>query len=109
MEALIRTYHLNLDIIRFLLSSTVPDQNFSDKKGKELLIDLVKSIDDYPKLKTLITKKTAKSLKLWLGKMDLFFKSLKTKQPTGLGGLQSETEKILALLNISLSKFLAKS
>jgi len=108
-EALIRTYHLNLDLIRFLLSANTPDKKLSDKKAKELVSDLVKNIDEYPKLKTLITKKSAKSLKPWLDKMDAFFKSLKTKQAFGISGLQSESEKILAILNISLGKLQAKS
>lgn len=108
-EALVRTYHLNLDLIRFLISSNTPEKNLGDKKGKELIVDLVKKIDDYPKLKTLITKKSAKALKPWLDKMDAFFKSLKTKQPVGISALQTETEKILAILNISVSKLHAKS
>ncbi|MBL7930769.1 MAG: hypothetical protein JNL60_02650 [Bacteroidia bacterium] len=108
-EALIRTYHLNLDLIRFLISSNTPEKNLGDKKAKELVNDLVKKIDEYPKLKTLITKKSAKALKPWMEKMDVFFKSLKIKQPTSVSALQSETEKIVAILNISVSKQHAKS
>lgn len=109
MEALIRTYHLNLDLIRYLISSNTSEKHLHDKKAKELVSELAEKIDDYPKLKTLITKKTAKALKPWLVKMDHFFKSLKTKHPTGISSLQTETEKILAILNISVGKLHAKS
>lgn len=108
-EALLRTYHLNLELIRYLLAKTTQGENLADKKGKELVRELLESIDKHPSLKTLITKKSVKTLRPWLDKMDDFFKSLKSRPPHSLSNLQAETEKILALLNISLKKLLVKS
>lgn len=108
-EALIRTYHLNLDLIRFLLSKTAREENLSAKKGKELIQELLNGVEQHPPLKALITKKSIKSLKPWIGKMDAFFKTLKTKSPQGIPSLLNEGEKILALLNISANKLLIKS
>lgn len=107
-EALIRTYHLNLDLIRYLLKHMSPRFSFEDKKMKELVNELLKQIDQKPTLKTLIHKRSIKTLKPWLEKMDQFFKGLKLSMPANLNSLQDESEKIFGVLKISANKILVK-
>jgi hypothetical protein len=108
LEALIRTYHLNLDIIRYLLHHMSPRFSLEGKKVKIIVNELLKEIDHKPSLKTIIHKRSIKTLKPWLEKMDLFFKGLKLRQPSNINALQDESEKIFGMLKISANKLLIK-
>lgn len=108
MEALLKNYHLNLDIIRYILSTHVSGYSFRDKKIKEIVNDVIEETSVNPKLKSILNKKNLKVLKPWLFKMDTFFKALKHGRPVNTKALQQETEKIFALLNISVNKLFAQ-
>lgn len=108
MEALLKNYHLNLDIIRYVLSTYVSGYSFRDKKIKEIVNDVIEETSVNPKLKSILNKKNLKVLKPWLFKMDTFFKALKHGRPVNTKALQQETEKIFALLNISVNKLFAQ-
>jgi len=108
MEALLKNYHLNLDIIRYILSTYVSGYSFRDKKIKEIVNDVIEETSVNPKLKSILNKKNLKVLKPWLFKMDTFFKALKHGRPVNTKALQQETEKIFALLNISVNKLFAQ-
>jgi len=108
MEALLKNYHLNLDIIRYVLSTYVSGYSFRDKKIREIVNDVIEETSVNPKLKSILNKKNLKVLKPWLFKMDTFFKALKHGRPVNTKALQQETEKIFALLNISVNKLFAQ-
>lgn len=105
LEALLKNYHLNIDIIRYLLSSSVKDYPVKDKKIKSVVQDFMEEIPANAKLKTIINKRNLKVVKPWLQKMEAFFKALKSGQPANTKALQAETEKIFGILNISVNKF----
>lgn len=103
-EALLKNYHLNLDIIRYILVTYATDYSVKDKKIKVIVDDFTEEIGVNPKLKSIINKKNLKVVKPWLAKMDAYFKALKNTSPYNTKSLQQETEKIFALLNISVNK-----
>lgn len=107
MEALLRTYHLNADIIRYILDTCSEDYLTKDKKVKAIFNKFLEEISVNQKLKAILAKKNLKTLKPWLGKMDVFFKTLKMRQPANMKDLQQEAEKIMGMLNISVSKMFA--
>lgn len=106
LEALLKNYHLNLDIIRYILS-TYSDYSVKDKKIKVVVHDFLEETTVNPKLKAILNKKNLKTLKPWLDKMDIFFKALKYRNPSTTKNLQLETEKIFAMLHISVNKLFA--
>jgi hypothetical protein len=108
MEGLLRSYHLNLDLVRFILTSSAPHISLKDKKIKAVINELLAEMRTNQKLHAIINKKSIKSLKPWLTKMDIFFKKLKSGQPENLFVLQQETEKIFGILKISANKLLVK-
>ena len=108
LEGLIRSYHLNVDLIKFILTSSSPGHSFENKKMKAIVAEFLEEVTTNEKLRTIINKKSIKTLKPWLTKMDGFFKSLKTHSPSGLESLQDETEKIYGILKISANKLFVK-
>ena len=108
MEAFLKSYHLNVDLVKFILKSAVPDYSFDNKKIKIILHDLLKELETNVTFKTIINKRSIKSLKPWLAKTDKFFKSLKLEYPKTIAPLQDETEKIFGILKISANKLFAK-
>lgn len=104
LEALLRTYHLNLDLLRFIITKADPNYNFEGKKVKEIVKDFHKEALSNASLKTIINKRSIKSLKPWLLKMDAFFKLIKIASPLNIHLLQSESEKICGILKISVHK-----
>jgi len=108
LEGLLKSYHLNVDLIKFILASSSPGHSFENKKIKVIVHEFLKEIDTNPNLKTIINKRSIKSLKPWLAKMDSFLKSLKMAYPTNFSALQDETEKIFGILKISANKLFVK-
>lgn len=104
LEALIRTYHLNADLVKFLLTTSSENYSSRNKKIKVLLHDFLEAIDSNPDLKMIIHKRSVKTLRPWSDKMDRFFKDLKLRYPSDLSALQEESEKIFGLLKISANK-----
>lgn len=105
-EALIRNYHLNLDVIRYILSTCVAEYSVKDKKIKTIVNDFISETMVNAELNSILNKKNLKIVKPWLEKMEVFFKTIKHKLPANTRLLQQETEKITGLLNISLIKLL---
>ncbi|WP_317899405.1 hypothetical protein [Aurantibacillus circumpalustris] len=108
LEALIRSYHLNIDLLKFIFVRAVPGYELENKKVKVIVAEFLKELDNNMALKTFINKRSIKSLKPWLSKMDLFFKSLKLGQQKNIASLQDETEKIFGILKISTNKLFVK-
>ncbi|MGZ3884221.1 MAG: hypothetical protein ACXVP0_00210 [Bacteroidia bacterium] len=50
------------------------------------------------------SKKNLKAVKLWKGKFDLYFKSLKREIPAGTKSMADETLKIAAMLQTTIAK-----
>jgi len=107
-EALIRAYQLNVELIRYMLMAVNPEHSPKDKKIKVLVKLFQDEMVIHPELKSIIHKRSLKSLKPWLSKMDHFFKTAKVSQPLDTKLLQQETEKIFGILNISANKLFAK-
>ncbi len=108
MEALLKNYHLNLDIIKHILGTYSLDYSVEGKKIKTIINDFLEEISVNPQLKSILNKKNLKVVKPWLEKMDLFFKTLKLKPPANTNALLAETEKIFSILNISISKLFSQ-
>ncbi|PBQ31778.1 hypothetical protein CNR22_08345 [Sphingobacteriaceae bacterium] len=109
LEALLKSYHLNIDLVKFILSSTSKEHTFENKKIKVIIQEFIREIEQNTALKSIIHKRSIKALKPWLSKMDTFFKSLKLELPKNVSQLQDETEKIFGLLKISANKLFVKS
>jgi len=107
LEGLLKSYHLNVDLLKFILARTLPDYPFENKKVKVLVNDLLRATDTNPALKTIINKRSVKSLKPWLTKMDAFIRNLKVTYPSNMTSLQDETGKIFGILKISANKLFA--
>jgi len=109
LEALLQNYHLNLDVIKYLLTTFAVNYSVDGKKIKVIVRDFLEEISVNPKLKSVLNKRNLKVVKPWLRKMDLFFKTLKIKQPANTKALQLESEKIFSILNISAAKLFSQS
>ncbi len=103
-EALITHYHLNIEVLKFISLKLNPDKTTKNIKPKDILNDLISIINNEAASKSIISKKNLKILKPWLNKMEVFFKTLKIKNPLNTKSLLVESEKIFAILNISLAK-----
>ncbi len=108
LEALLENYHLNIDLLKLICSRSELTGFDPEKKIKNIISELSKEIDDNQTLKSIISKKNLKIIKVWSVKMDGFFKELKHKHPNNLKALFSETQKISGVLNISAHKIFAK-
>lgn len=109
LETYIRYYHLNIEILKFILKYGVTGYDFSKKKVKIIIADLIKEFDSNQKIRGTINKKSLKTLKLWVQKTDLFFKELKIKRPRNVAALLHETEHVFKLLSLSAHKLFAHS
>ena len=109
LEALLKNYHLNLDIIKYILETCSEEYSPKDKKIKEIFHQFLEEVAVKPKLKAVLNKKNLKIVKPWLHKMEQFFKTLKMHAPSNVKALQVETEKITGLLNISFVKLFEQS
>lgn len=107
-EALINSYHLNAELLKFIFLKTTPDYEFENKKFKSVVKDFQKQLLVNAALKSAITKQSVKSLKVWLAKMDTFFKVTKSHPAGNTLQLLHESEKICAILMISTKKIASK-
>jgi hypothetical protein len=108
IQALILQYHLNIDLIKHILTRYDKSSGENIKKVKLLLKEFSRLYSKNNDLRGILTKNNFKSVKLWMGKMDLFFKTLKMAPPTNTKSLLSETEKVFHILNISTTKTFVK-
>jgi len=108
LEGLLKSYHLNVDLIKFVLVSASPGYSVENKKIKIIVNEFLKEIDTNATLKTIINKRSIKSLKPWLSKIDHFLKGLRLHYPSNFSALQDETEKIFGILKISANKLFVK-
>lgn len=104
IEALILNYHLNITLIKLICSNSELTGFNKDKKIKKILTELSKELCTNQKLKGIISKTNLKMVKVWLNKMDVFFKLLKHNYPSNSKVLFQETQKITGVLNISAHK-----
>jgi hypothetical protein len=108
MEALMRLYLLNVSMIKFILSVLTPELDLKDEKIKTILKIFIRELSLHPEMKSVIQKKSLKSLQSWLEKTDSYFKSIKMGVSLPTSSLYSETEQVCALLKISVSKVLLR-
>jgi len=108
LEALLKSYHLNVELMKYLLAATHSSYSTKDKKLKAILHEFITQVNDHPELKSIVYKKTLKSVKTWLRKMDAFFKKLKMEEPPHVKELLSESELIFGILHISAARLLLK-
>ncbi len=104
LQALIEGYHLNLLLIKYILSGSGTGKQFEAKKVKHLLREFHRQYSTSDQVRGVLTKSSFKTVKLWLEKMDVFFKEIKIKQPQTTRALTLETMQILNMLNISANK-----
>lgn len=109
LESLLQNYHLNLDLLKLICTKSEVKGCDANKKLKSIVNELSKEIDENQKLKTIISKKNLKIVKVWVGKMDVFFKTLKHKYPTNCKALFHETQKVSGVLNISAHKIFSET
>ena len=105
-EALVRNYHLNLDLLKYIFSNCCATKTEHNKKASVLISELLRELDKNSHRRSLISKKSLKEIMPWALKMEAFFKFLKHKQPSNTKLLLNEGEKILAILNISANKII---
>jgi hypothetical protein len=106
LQALIQGYHLNLQLIRYVLSHCREESELPVKKVKHLVKEFAKEYAASNDLKAVLSKSSFKTVKLWLDKMESFFKVLKIEQPRNVKALAQETMQILHMLNISANKLI---
>jgi hypothetical protein len=106
LEALLENYHLNVNLLK-LICTKFEITGCDDKKIKSIVTEISNEIDSNQDLKTVISKKNLKIVKVWVAKMDVFFKALKHKNPSNCKTLFHETQKITGVLNISAHKIFA--
>ncbi|MBA3662833.1 MAG: hypothetical protein H0W61_01305 [Bacteroidetes bacterium] len=105
MESLLKLYHLNTGILRFV-SDKLHVANDASMKPGELVEKLLIEIEKRPDIKSVIAKKNLKSVRPWFEKMDAFFKTIKRKEPSNTKTLQAESEQVLAVLKMAATKLL---
>jgi hypothetical protein len=108
-EALLKMYHLNAGLLRYISGRVQTTLEKEDPKPSELINGLIITIQEKPGLKSVIAKKNLKSLRPWVSKMDVYFKTLKRKEPANTKVLLKESEQVLAVLKIAATKLLASS
>lgn len=107
-EALIRTYHLNLAMLRYFLDRfsehTPPAKAL---KFKATIARIMNESDHNAELRSVLSRRNLKMVKPWTEKMEVFLKTLRQRQPANTKLLLAEAQKIAGLLTISLRKALA--
>jgi hypothetical protein len=104
LEALLRTYHMNLSLMKHILASGSSGAATEGKKLKPFLKKFFKNHKRSEKLKSTISSQSVKSLQVWLEKTDTFFRTLKMRQPANTKQLLEESTRIAGMLSISLNK-----
>ncbi len=108
MEAFLRLYLLNVSMIKFILSVLAPTIDMKDEKVKNTLKILIRELSLHQEMKSVIQKKSLKTLQTWIEKMDTYFKSLKNGEPRPIPALYAESEQVCALLKISVAKVILR-
>lgn len=106
LEALLRIYHLNIEIIRFMNSTFSASALGKEIKVKHELQQLIEEVQARANLKSIVSKKNLKLLKPWLASMEVFFKTLKSQNPSNTKILLQQGEQLFGILKISASKIL---
>ncbi len=103
-EALLKNYHLNLQLLKFIFAHCSVTKSVHNKKVKIIIAELNTELNTNPRLKAIISKKSLKNINHWILKIDVFFKTLKLKEPANTKDLLAEGELVLGILNISATK-----
>lgn len=109
LEALLKNYQLNIQLIKFLLKSGTKNPSLDTVKIKQLMALFIEEVSVNSDLKTIISKKNLKFVKPWLSKMEDFLKALKQGEIKNAKTLQQESETVFAVLHISAAKLLLLS
>jgi hypothetical protein len=107
LEAVLKSYHLNISLVRFIFLYAKPEYSLEGKKLKTFTRDFSNEMSSNPALRSVINKKTFKAVKNWLDKMDIYFKQLRFEQPSNTKLILSDSEKVFATLSISANKLFA--
>lgn len=108
-EAYIKSYTLNIGMIKFILKALSPTTDVEKLKAKPLIKHFMKEVSLHPEMKAIIHKRSLKSVQLWVSKADGFFKDLKHGHENPSQPLLHESEKVFSLLKISVNKLLVKA
>ncbi|MCA6437266.1 MAG: hypothetical protein ACK5QC_10280 [Bacteroidota bacterium] len=103
LEALILSYHLNYNLLKFLynkLKVNRPDNS----KLKLIITDIESQLEQNPELKRILSKKNFKVAKFTLVKTESILKALKSKLPANTSKLLLENINANHLLSISVNK-----
>jgi hypothetical protein len=109
LEALLKNYQLNIQLIKFLLKSGTKNPSLDTVKIKQLMALFIEEVSVNSDLKTIISKKNLKFVKPWLSKMEDFLKALKQGEIKNAKTLQQESETVFGVLHISAAKLLLLS
>jgi hypothetical protein len=104
LEALVLTYQLNLSLIKSNLESVLPNIALKNKKPKDVMDLLIHEHNINSSLKSILNKKSIKSIISWVKKMDVFFKALKVDMPKNTLALQKQGDYIFSILEASFKK-----
>lgn len=108
-EALLKMYHLNAGLLRFISNKVSDAQKAGELKPSELIEQLIGTVEQRPSVKSVIAKKNLKSLRPWASKMDIYFKTLKRREPANTKVLIKESEHALTILKIATTKLFVAS
>jgi len=106
IEALVLSYHFNLELLFQLSKKTLPELGTESKKPKPLVKELLKHSSTGTK-KPVLSKQSLKSIKVWLEDMEAVFKKLRSEIPQNSKALLQASEQVSALLSIATNKALS--
>lgn len=104
LEVLVLTYQLNLNLIKSILESVLPNIALKNKKPKDVIDLLLHEYNFNSNLKSILNKKSVKSIQGWVKKMDVFFKALKVEMPKNITALQKQGDLVFSFLISHLNK-----
>ena len=103
IEALVLSYHFNLELLFQFSKKTLPELGTGIKKPKHLVKELLKQTASGTK-KPVLNKQSLKSIKTWIEDMEAVFKNLRSEIPQNNKALLQASEQVSALLNIATNK-----
>jgi hypothetical protein len=103
IEALVLSYHFNLELLFQLSKKTLPELETDIKKPKHLVKELLKHSSNGTK-KPVLSKQSLKSIKTWSEDMEAVFKKLRSEIPQNNKALLQASEQVSALLSIAANK-----
>ena len=104
LEALLTTYHLNVEMALNMLQIVCEEKIPENKKTKKLLDVFKSEISENQQMKAIINKRTFKHVQIWFDKSDTYFKSFIQHPVSSTKALVAEGEKVAGILNISINK-----